>query len=81
MPYLKKKAIRKNQIQKEQKRQLFKEGQKAVEDVRKSVAPKVQQLGPRKRARLTLTEEVLRPKQQPSMNTLKPKKRAKKKSK
>ncbi len=80
MPYLKKKAIRKNQIQKEQKRQLFKEGQKAVEDVRKSLAPKVQQLGPRKRAKLTLTREVLA-KSQPSMNTLKPKKRAKKKSK
>ena len=70
MPYLKKKAIRKNQIQKEQKRQLFKEGQKAVQDVRKSLAPKVQQLGPSKRARLTITEEVRRPNQQPSTNTL-----------
>lgn len=70
MPYLKKKA---NSIQKEQKRQLYKEGQKAVQDVRKSLAPKVQQLGPSKRARLTVTREVLA-KSQPSTNTLRPKK-------
>jgi hypothetical protein len=80
MPYLKKKAFRTNQIQKEQKRQLFKEGQKAVQDVRKSLAPKVQQLGPSKRAKLTVTKEVLA-KRQPSTNTLNRKKKAKKKSK
>ena len=58
-----------NSIKKEQKRQLFKEGQKAVQDVRKSLAPKVQQLGPSKRAKLTITKEVLA-KSQPSTNTL-----------
>lgn len=67
MPYLKKKA---NSIKKEQKRQLYKEGQKAVQDVRKSLAPKVQQLGPTKRARLTVTTEVRKANQQPSTNTL-----------
>ena len=69
MPYLKKIA-RTNQIRKEQKRQLYKEGQKAVQDVRKSLAPKVQQLGPSKRARLTVTTEVRKANQQPSINTL-----------
>ena len=60
-------------VKKQQKKQLFKEGQKAVQDVRKSIAPKVTQLGPSKRAKLTLTREVLA-KSQPSTNTLRPKK-------
>lgn len=60
-------------VKKQQKKQLYKEGQKAVQDVRKSLAPKVQQLGPSKRAKLTVTKEVLA-KSQPSTNTLSPRK-------
>ena len=67
-------------VKKEQKKQLYKEAQKAVQDVRKSIAPKVTQLGPSKRAKLTVTREVLA-KSQPSTNTLRLKKKAKKKRK
>ena len=57
-------------VKKQQKKQLYKEAQKAIQDVRKSVAPKVTQLGPSKRAKLTLTTEVAKANQQSSYNTL-----------
>lgn len=59
-----------NSIRKQQKKQLYKELQKAEQDVRKSLAPKVQQLGPSKRAKLTLTKEVRRTNEQPSIRTI-----------
>ena len=61
-------------IKKQQKKQLYKEADKAEQDVRKSLAPKVQQLGPSKRAKLTLTTEVRKANQQPSINSLRSKK-------
>ena len=60
-----------NSVKKQQKKQLYKEAQKAIQDVRKSVAPRVTQLGPSKRAKLTLTTEVPSTSQS-SYNTLKP---------
>ena len=71
-------------VKKQQKKQLYKEASKAEQDVRKSLAPKVQQLGPSKRAKLTLTKEVRRTNEQPSINTInvkKIKKTAKRKKK
>ena len=64
-------------VKKQQKKQLYKEMDKAEQDVRKSLAPKIRQLGPSKRAKLTITTEVRRTNEQPSIKTIdrvKPKK-------
>lgn len=58
-------------VKKQQKKELNKELAKAAQDVRKSVAPRVTQLGPSKRAKVTITTEVSKANQQSSYNTLK----------
>lgn len=57
-------------VKKQQKKQLYKEMDKAEQDVRKSLAPKIRQLGPSKRAKLTLTTEVRKTNEQPSIRTI-----------
>lgn len=61
-------------VKKQQKKQLYKEGQAAAKSIKKYYAPKVTQLGPVKPAEYTLTTEVRKRNEQPSTNSLKTKK-------